>query len=85
MEVIVTRWYGSWSYIWCCCSLSKVVVQLQPSIALQYYYLFQQQTLHWQKVITPPNMKITRQKSIIPGGGNKKYTSENGCTYLLTV
>jgi hypothetical protein len=26
MEVIVTRWYISWSNIWCCCSLSKVVV-----------------------------------------------------------
>jgi len=26
MEVIVTRWYVSWSNIWCCCSLSKVVV-----------------------------------------------------------
>ena len=26
MGVIVTRWYVSWSNIWCCCSLSKVVV-----------------------------------------------------------
>ena len=26
MEVIVTRWYVSWSDIWCCSSLSKVVV-----------------------------------------------------------
>ena len=26
MEVIVTRWNVNWSDIWCCCSLSKVVV-----------------------------------------------------------
>ena len=26
MEVIVTRWYVSWSNFWCCCSLSNVVV-----------------------------------------------------------
>jgi hypothetical protein len=34
------------------------------------FYILGRVFLHsGQKVITPPNMKITRQKRIIPGGG----------------